>query len=79
MPTYQPVAGPPLAVTATPLPYEPPPGGFPSTSAGAPQWWTAGLVCLAGFCLGLVLLAAVIVVVVLRRRKRPTTGGDGHA
>ena len=80
MPTYQPVAGPPLAVTATPPPYEPPPGGFPSTSAEAPQWWTAGLICLAGFCLGLLLLAAVIVVIIVRRRRsRATEGGDGHA
>jgi len=79
MPTYQPVAGPPLAITATPLPYEPPPVTFPTDSAAAPRGWTMALACLAGICLGLILLVAVIVVIVLRRRKRPTTGGDAHA
>ncbi len=83
MPTYQPLAGPPLAITATPVPYQPPPQPQPSGASEKSWWRTTALSAAIGICLGLLVTAvmvAVIIVVLLRRRRRqPPAGGDGHA
>jgi hypothetical protein len=79
MPTYQPLAGAPLAVTATPIPYEPLP---PRSSTGADEMFSRTLT-LIGFACGClvmcVILAVVVVIFVRRRRKHLQEGGGDHA
>jgi hypothetical protein len=79
MPTYQPLAGPPLAVTATPLPYGPLPPRQSSASGG--DWLNGPLIAVGTACVCLVVLALVVLVVILvrRRRKQPQAGGGDHA
>ncbi len=83
MPTYQPLAGPPLAITATPVPYQPPPQPQPSGASDKSWWRTIALSAAIGICMGLlvtaVLVAVIIVVLVRRRRRQPPAGGDRHA
>jgi hypothetical protein len=83
MPTYQPLAGPPAAITATPVPYQPPPVP-PSSGAAGELWWrTIALSAVIGICLAVsipaVILTVIIVILVRRRRTQPPAGGDGHA
>jgi hypothetical protein len=80
MPTYQPLAGPPVAITATPIPYEPLPPRVPS---GADDELATSLLEIAGYacaCLAICVLAAIIVVILVRRRRRRAqAGGSDHA
>ena len=80
MPTYQPLAGPPVAITATPIPYEPLPPRIPS---GADDELATSLLEIAGYacaCLAICVLAAIIVVILVRRRRRRAqAGGSDHA
>jgi hypothetical protein len=79
MPTYQPLAGPPVAITAMPIPYEPPP---PGAAAEGLDFATA-LGAMIGICLlvfiPIVLLAVIVVIVVRSRRRRIQAGGGDHA
>jgi hypothetical protein len=79
MPTYRPRAGAPLAITATPIPYEPLP---PRATAGADEapGQTLVLIGFACACLALFVIVLVIVVLLVRRRRRqPQAGGGDHA
>ena len=83
MPTYQPLAGPPAAITATPIPYQPPPPGV--TSGADDEWFyrTIQITAYACICLAIFVpvafLVVIVVILVRRRRNRPAAGGDGHA
>jgi Peptidase MA superfamily len=79
MPTYQPLAGAPLAVTATPIPYEPlPPRSSAGTNGTLKQ--TLTLIGVACACIAiLVTLAILTLILVRRRRKHPQQGGGDHA
>ena len=83
MPTYQPLAGPPPAITATPVPYQPHPTPPPSGAADELWWRTIVLSAVIVICLALfvpaVIATVIIVILVRRRRGRPPAGGDGHA
>jgi hypothetical protein len=83
MPTYQPLAGPPPAITATPVPYQPPPQPPPSGAAGDLWWRTIALSAVVGICLAVIVPAVIVtiilVVLVRRRRRQPPAGGDRHA
>jgi hypothetical protein len=79
MPTYQPLAGPPAAITATPIPYQPP---APSAATSAADLPTA-LGAMIGICLlvfiPIALLAVIVVIVVRCRRRRNRADGGDHA
>jgi hypothetical protein len=83
MPTYPPVAGPPLAITTTPVPI-PPPSSPPPSGARGDLWSgtvllsSLAVICLA-ICLPAVIVVAAVVILVRRRRRSATSGGDGHA
>jgi Peptidase MA superfamily len=79
MPTYQPLAGAPLAITATPIPYEPLP---PRTATGIDDVIGQGLAFVGFACacltVGIILVVIVLVLVQRRRRRTQPSGGD-HA
>jgi hypothetical protein len=83
MPTYPPVAGPPLAITATPVPDQPPPSP-PASGAAGKLWYqtvvfsSIAVVCLA-ICIPAAIVVAVVVILLRRRRRAAASGGDGHA
>jgi hypothetical protein len=83
MPTYQPLSGPPVSITATPVPYRPPSAPPPSGAAGEMWWRTIALSAVLGICLALlvpaVIATAIVVILVRRRRRQTPAGGDGHA
>ena len=81
MPTYQPLAGPPVAITATPVPSQPPP-----SRADAEGWYrtleaTYKLCAVLAVCVPVGLMVVVILVVILVRRRRAAhvPGGQNHA
>jgi len=81
MPTYQPLAGPPVAITATPVPFQPPP-----SRADAEGWYrtleaTYILCAVLAVCVPVGLIVVVILVVILVRRRRAAhvPGGQNHA
>ena len=83
MPTYPPVSGPPLAITATPVPYQPPTAP-PASGAPGDLWYRSvllssiGVICLA-ICIPAALVAVIVVLLIRRRRRAGAAGGDGHA
>jgi hypothetical protein len=79
MPTYQPLAGAPLAITATPIPYELLP---PREPTGADEMLnrTLTLIGFACACLVICVILVVIIVILMRRqRKHMQEGGGDHA
>ncbi len=79
MPTYQPLAGPPVAITVTPIPYVPLP---PRVTTGADEMLTRTLTVVGSACACLVIcvfLVVIVVILVRRRQKRLAAGGGDHA
>lgn len=82
MSTYPPVAGPPVAMTATPVPDQPSPPPPASGAAGNLWYQTLLASSFAVLCLAIcipALFVVGVVVLLLRRRNRRTPGGEGHA
>ncbi len=83
MPTYPPVAAPPLAITATPVPV-PPPSNPPVSGAPGDLWSrtvlfsSIAVICLA-VCIPAAVVVSVVVILLRRRRRAAASGGDGHA
>jgi len=79
MPTYQPLAGVPLAITPTPIPYVPLP---PRAASGTDDVFSQALVVIGVACACLAVLVVLVVIVLIlvrRRRKQPQAGGGDHA
>ena len=73
MPTYPPVAGPPLAITTTPVPVPPPSNPPPSGAADKLWYQTVLFSSIAVICLAICIpgaLLSLLVVLLLRRRNR---------
>lgn len=83
MPTYQPLAGAPLAITSTPAPTQTPRFGVTSRAPFKAWYYTTLAGAILGLCrialVPLALLAVLLILILALRRKRARSGGRDHA